>query len=229
MLQFKNILTRDYAGRAAILVFFGGLVIVKTSTTIQLFGSFPASPTTSTYLNLLIALASIAFLLLILGTTLVRLKPSLTATGFEARISALLGTFLMATLAMLPPGDVPDMVKIAGLVFAFLGTALSAYVLLYLGRSFSIMAEARKLVISGPYSVVRHPLYVAEEIAIIGIILAHFSVWAVAIGAVHWLFQMRRMLNEERVLGAAFSEYDPYAKSVPRVIPLGLLPRLKAG
>jgi protein-S-isoprenylcysteine O-methyltransferase Ste14 len=135
----------------------------------------------------------------------------------------------MATLAMLPLSDVPDAVKIAALVLGFVGAALSTYVLLYLGRSFSIMAQARKLVTSGPYSVVRHPLYIVEEIAIIGIILAHFSIWAVAIGTVHWLFQMRRMLNEERVLRAAFPEYDLYAISVPMLVPLSLPHSQKAG
>jgi len=32
-----------------------------------------------------------------------------------------------------------------------------------------MMAEARRLVTSGPYRLVRHPLYLAEELAVVGI------------------------------------------------------------
>jgi protein-S-isoprenylcysteine O-methyltransferase Ste14 len=51
------------------------------------------------------------------------------------------------------------------------GNALAVLVLVQLGRSFSIMAEARRLVTSGVYRWVRHPLYLAEELAVIGIVL----------------------------------------------------------
>ena len=51
------------------------------------------------------------------------------------------------------------------------GNALAVLVLLQLGRSFSIMAEARQLVTAGVYRWVRHPLYLAEELAVIGIVL----------------------------------------------------------
>ena len=51
------------------------------------------------------------------------------------------------------------------------GNALAVLVLVQLGRSFSVMAEARRLVTSGVYRWVRHPLYLAEELAVIGIVL----------------------------------------------------------
>jgi protein-S-isoprenylcysteine O-methyltransferase Ste14 len=51
------------------------------------------------------------------------------------------------------------------------GNALAVLVPVQLGRSFSIMAEARRLVTSGVYRWVRHPLYLAEELAVIGIVL----------------------------------------------------------
>ena len=53
------------------------------------------------------------------------------------------------------------------------GTLASVYCLYYLGRSFSIMACARELVTHGPYGVIRHPLYVAEAITVLGIIIAN--------------------------------------------------------
>ena len=66
---------------------------------------------------------------------------------------------------------------------------------------------------------VRHPLYLAEEVAVIGVMMLYFSPAALAVAAVHWLFQLRRMTNEEKVLRTAFSEYATYATNTPKVIP----------
>jgi protein-S-isoprenylcysteine O-methyltransferase Ste14 len=66
---------------------------------------------------------------------------------------------------------------------------------------------------------VRHPLYIVEEIAAVGIIIMTYSLPAVVIGLIHWGLQLRRMHNEEKVLRAAFPEYDKYCRHTPRVIP----------
>ena len=52
---------------------------------------------------------------------------------------------------------------------------LALIILTRLGRSFSINAEARRLVTEGPYAVIRHPLYLAEQIALIGVFIEFFS------------------------------------------------------
>jgi protein-S-isoprenylcysteine O-methyltransferase Ste14 len=100
-----------------------------------------------------------------------------------------------------------------------IGTIFSIYCLHYLGRSFSIMASARELVTHGPYGVVRHPLYLAEGISTVGVILLNWSIWAVMLGLVQMALQFRRMLNEEKVLRAAFPEYADYAARVPMIVP----------
>jgi protein-S-isoprenylcysteine O-methyltransferase Ste14 len=81
------------------------------------------------------------------------------------------------------------------------------------------MASARELVTRGPYGVVRHPLYLAEGLSTIGIILLHWSPGVVARGAVQFALQFRRMQNEEKVLRAALPEYADYAARVPMVVP----------
>ncbi len=105
----------------------------------------------------------------------------------------------------------------AGLILT--GNVLCVYVLSYLGRSFSIMAEARKLVSDGPYGIVRHPLYLAEQIAILGIFIQFASMYAAILIAVHFIFQLRRMLNEENLLRATFPEYAVYMTRTARLIP----------
>jgi protein-S-isoprenylcysteine O-methyltransferase Ste14 len=92
-------------------------------------------------------------------------------------------------------------------------------VLRWLGQSFSIMAEARRLITHGPYAIVRHPLYVCEEIALVGMLIQVISPLALLIAAAHGLLQFRRLLNEEKVLRATFPEYERYAAHVPRLIP----------
>jgi protein-S-isoprenylcysteine O-methyltransferase Ste14 len=54
---------------------------------------------------------------------------------------------------------------------------------------------------------------------VIGVALTHSSIAAVLIVTAQWLFQLRRMTNEEKVLGAAFPEYAAYAAETPRIIP----------
>ena len=82
------------------------------------------------------------------------------------------------------------------------------------------MAEARRLVTSGPYSLVRHPVYLCEEIAIVGTLLQFLSPATIAIFAVHVCIQFQRMRNEERVLRQAFSDYTEYeARTSARILP----------
>jgi protein-S-isoprenylcysteine O-methyltransferase Ste14 len=90
---------------------------------------------------------------------------------------------------------------------------------LSLGRSLSIMPEARRLVMSGPYRFVRHPLYAAEEIAILGVWLQFMSWPATAILAGHFIIQLWRLGFEEAVLRESFAEYDAYARQTARLIP----------
>ncbi len=106
-----------------------------------------------------------------------------------------------------------------GLCLTFAGSVLSAYVLVWLGRSFSIVPEARRLITGGPYSIVRHPLYMTESLAALGIVLLHWTATAAILACLQFCLQLRRMHNEEKVLGAAFPEYAAYAERTPRLLP----------
>jgi protein-S-isoprenylcysteine O-methyltransferase Ste14 len=66
---------------------------------------------------------------------------------------------------------------------------------------------------------VRHPLYLAEEIAAIGSVMQFLSGWTVMLLAVHIAFQFRRMWNEEAVLSAVFPHYATYKKKTAQIIP----------
>jgi protein-S-isoprenylcysteine O-methyltransferase Ste14 len=210
----------DAIGRVAIVAYFANHAVHQTARIIDMLANWPELTTAHKHLVLLSQVAILLFLALVIATTIFRLKPLRSSEGIEPRLSALAGTFLLGLLAFAPkPAELPPALTIFALVLIIAGSVLSAYVLRWLGRSFSIMAEARRLVTGGPYAYVRHPLYLTEEITILGVILLNFSPLAVLLGAAHWLLQLRRMHNEERVLRAAFPDYDAYAAVTPRVIP----------
>lgn len=163
------------------------------------------------------------FLCMVVGLTVIRLPPKHSAKGVEPRLSALAGTFILMLLVVLPAGTVgPELLLVSTALIA-IGTGLSIYCIFWLGRSFSIMATARALVTSGPYAVVRHPLYAAEAISVVGFLIAHWSVAALVLGAAQFAFQFRRMFNEEHVLRCEFPEYADYASRVPMFIPRTLI------
>jgi protein-S-isoprenylcysteine O-methyltransferase Ste14 len=100
-----------------------------------------------------------------------------------------------------------------------LGIFLGIIVLSWLGRSFSIMPEARRLVTTGPYRLVRHPLYVAEGFLLAGIFVQYAPPWCYMIIAAQIALQLERMRLEEHVLTLAFPEYTAYAAHTARIIP----------
>jgi protein-S-isoprenylcysteine O-methyltransferase Ste14 len=111
------------------------------------------------------------FVLLLIESTLIicRSRAVAKAAGIMARLSALLGTWLIFLVVLLPQRtDLPAPVFVIAVALVILGDLIAMYVLLHLDRSYSDMAEARPLVQRGPYAVVRHPLYPAEQTALLG-------------------------------------------------------------
>jgi protein-S-isoprenylcysteine O-methyltransferase Ste14 len=179
----------------------------------------PTLPGAVYILNIAMRISVIAYLVVIAATVMVRTRPARKARGIEPRISALIGTFLLTVVVLFPRRDLS---MIAGLVSALLtltGTTSAVVVLTQLRHSFSIMAEARQLVTTGVYRLVRHPLYLGEEIAAIGVVMQFFSPWTALILAVQIGFQLRRMRNEEVILAEIFPEYRAYRERTPRILP----------
>jgi protein-S-isoprenylcysteine O-methyltransferase Ste14 len=208
----------DLIGRAALIFIFMFFALMGLHGLQNLLTDPWAND--SWLLDVAVRVAGFLFLLLIVATTLIRLPAKGTATGLEPRVSAIMGTFFALFLIVLPKGQISVEAKILAAAMIFIGTGLSVYCLYWLGRSFSVMAHARKLVIKGPYSLVRHPLYAAEMITLLGITLANFSILATLVIIVTIAFQLRRMANEERVLRSTFPEYEDYSRRVPMIVPL---------
>jgi protein-S-isoprenylcysteine O-methyltransferase Ste14 len=147
------------------------------------------------------------------------MRPARKARGVEPRISALIGTFLLTAVVILPRRELSPVAALVSALLTTAGSALAVVVLAQLRGSFSVMAESRELVTAGVYRIVRHPLYLAEEIAAIGVAMQFFSPWTALVLAVQIGFQLRRMRNEEVVLTATFPEYLAYRTRTARILP----------
>ena len=163
--------------------------------------------------------AVLLFLVTVALVTALRLAPA-RRSGWRANLAGLAGSFLSMALAALPPAQLPQAVQLLALALVLAGGVLSFHCVSWLGRAFSILPEARTLVTAGPYAIIRHPLYLSEELMVIGAALMVASWGALALAALHWAIQLWRMRCEEAVLSAAFPEdYPAYAARVPRLIP----------
>lgn len=166
------------------------------------------------------ARVSLILFLVMLGCFhLSRYRPINKYSAWRPKVVALLGLTLSFLLLLLPRAATVPLVNAAATVLMLGGNALCVFVVLFLGRSLSIMPEARKLIMDGPYRFIRHPLYLAEEIALLGVFLQFRSWEAAAILTVHLFFQLRRIAWEERVLTDTFPEYRSYAQVSYRLIP----------
>jgi protein-S-isoprenylcysteine O-methyltransferase Ste14 len=172
-----------------------------------------------TYLLFFSLLFSALFCLLSVYLLVIRDKPVLRTQGIFPRIAAITGTFLGVGMLRLPVADLSLPLQALAFLLTGLGSAASAAVLWRLGKSFSIMPEARTLVTTGPYNYIRHPLYAAEIITVFGMILQYQQPWSLAMGGGVILFQVIRSLYEERILTQAFPDYVSYKARTKRFIP----------
>ena len=215
----------DWAARLTLVFVLSFLIFGNVSWIIHAVGSAEHHASDHLLLNVAARASSALFVALAAVTTLTRLPPVRKAAGLEPRIAALLGTFLLTALALLPRQELPPIALALSSLLIIAGMLTSFVVLRWLGRAFSIMAEARRLVTHGPYRFVRHPLYVCEELAVIGTFIQVLSPLAIVVFIMHGVFQIRRMLNEETVLEETFPEYADYARRTPRLLPFRRHPR----
>jgi protein-S-isoprenylcysteine O-methyltransferase Ste14 len=83
-----------------------------------------------------------------------------------------------------------------------------------------LFPEVRGLVLRGPYRLVRHPVYLGELIAALGLLIARPHPLTFAVFGVFVVLQYWRTIYEERALGTAYpDEYSAYRRQVPRLIP----------
>lgn len=169
----------------------------------------------------------------ILLPLLVVALPTFQAGGPQLAIRLVQGNealFAAARYLFEPLGE--GIGNVASLTGMAIGEAFAIYAMLYLGRSFSIFAEARNLVTGGPYRIVRHPLYAGEMVAIWSYSLAYPSRWSLGVISLFTVLQCWRAKVEERKLEESFPGYAELRRRTgfmwPRLQP-GKQPESEAG
>lgn len=160
--------------------------------------------------------ASAAFNLLLIYLVAVRAGPVRRASGAVPRICGFAGTFLGVSILQLKLSALSLSWQIVAAALVFAGSLGSIIVLTWLGKSFSIMPEARLLVISGPYRWARHPLYVTEFLTLFGTAIQFAQPWAFLLALTVVVFQVLRTIFEERILAETYPDYARYRARVKR-------------
>ena len=140
-------------------------------------------------------------------------------------LSMNLGDWLLATAAtsaglLIIPGVtlVPALVPL-GIALAVGGNLVQAWAKLVLRRSFGVAPANRGLKLTGPYKLVRHPMYAGYALVHMGVVILMFSPVNMVIYAIGWWAQILRILAEERLLSKD-PEYAAYMERVKwRLIP----------
>ena len=126
-------------------------------------------------------------------------------------------------------GDGPQLlprimfVRLIGVGVTFAGLAFAVCARFYLGRNWSAyisLALAHKLIRTGPYALVRHPIYSGFMFALIGSVLnfGHLrSLIAAALIVAAWVYKSG--LEEDFMLEHFGADYEQYRHDVKRLIP----------
>ena len=133
--------------------------------------------------------------------------------GLVVMIGALIGLYKIGVLFTAHP------IAIALQVIAI---ALMVWARVTFGRrSFHAAANptAGGLVTTGPYGIIRHPIYTAACLFVWGSIVVHWSLVSVALGILLLLGALMRMLCEEQLVKQKYPEYVDYAKVTKRMVP----------
>jgi protein-S-isoprenylcysteine O-methyltransferase Ste14 len=189
---------RDLVARATIVVLFSLL-------SINLFGEF-------------LRTGHLTGLLLLVGESLVVVLTIVRRRAIAVDRSA--AAAIMTTVSLVGPvllraTSVPASVmsdQLTALVSA-IGLLVVVTGKMTLGRSFGVVPANRGVVVRGPYTLVRHPIYTGYLITHAAFLLAHPAPWNLSIVLVADTALIVRALMEERVLSAD-AGYRQYCQRV---------------
>ena len=148
-----------------------------------------------------------------------RLPPIGKSDRIWPRFVALAAVGLIPLFTLLDRAPASLSFNSAAVLLGLTANVMAIVTVSFLGRSLSVMPEARRLVTSGPYAVVRHPLYLCEMLGVIAMVLQYRSITAIGLFAVIIAVQASRACVEEAVLARAFPDFSSYCTGTPFFLP----------
>lgn len=158
----------------------------------------------------------------IFGKTMFRRKKVRDATFYGITVPAMAGMYGALFEAVMQNHNFPAALFGSGVVVLVLGIVLRITALLQIGRGFSTKVERsdnQRLQTSGMYRIVRHPLYCATLLQVLGTGLMLHSLVAFIFLPVCLVGVIIRIRKEERFMAAEFPEYQDYMKKTWRLVP----------
>lgn len=171
-------------------------------------------------LSTLVLVLTMAFYILLIWAYLRRTPSTRTDMRWTSWFVAFLATAAPFALPMVSAGT-----REGGLVTSAAATVLAVglvamlWALGALGTNISVVPQAREVVSHGPYARVRHPLYFAELVNVVGICLASTGPWPWCVAAALLAFQVFRARREEDLLTRELPGYAAYKARTPMLVP----------
>jgi protein-S-isoprenylcysteine O-methyltransferase Ste14 len=110
-----------------------------------------------------------------------------------------------------------------GLALLIAGLAFAVWARVHLGRNWSgsvTVKEGHELIRSGPYALVRHPIYTGLITAVLGTAIVSGTVRAALGLVIITLSLLRKLRTEEAFMRETFpGEYPRYSADVPALVP----------
>ncbi|OJU09592.1 MAG: hypothetical protein BGN86_13510 [Caulobacterales bacterium 68-7] len=193
-LERKLLIVLDYGERLVLVLLFAGLVV-------RMVPSLDTHP-----INALALIADG----LVVAFVLVRRRTDNVTTHAGDWMIALAASLLPL---LIKPGGSEIAPQVVAGALMFVGLLITLWAKLSLRRSFGIAAANRGVVETGPYRLVRHPMYAGYVVVHIGFMLANPLLWNLAILVAAFMCQIVRIFAEERLL----SQDPVYAAMMQRV------------
>jgi protein-S-isoprenylcysteine O-methyltransferase Ste14 len=119
-----------------------------------------------------------------------------------------------------------SVVPLAGVVAGDILVAMGFYVIfrVYRVNTFTAatiqVAADQRVISTGPYAIVRHPMYAGASLYVVGTPLALGSYWGLLAAAAMLPFLIWRLVDEEQLLARKLPGYTEYQQRVPhRLVP----------
>jgi protein-S-isoprenylcysteine O-methyltransferase Ste14 len=163
------------------------------------------------------------FMGIVVFSYIIRSIPKKQAQGIWERfwpifvvVFHLVGTSILSTRTQ--SNYVPG-IYITGLFLCVSGISLNIASLWQLKNSFSVMVEVRKLINTGAYRFIRHPLYTGELIHLLGVCLLFNNQFSYIFFVVVAAMQLSRAKLEEHKLSMHLPEYRIYKQQTGFIFP----------